>query len=144
MDAVVPIQLDRRALASVVRSSPEFHRFTRELERDTVRLAQQTAMGRVSRRSGAYVTNFETTVTPITGSLTILARLRLFNTKHYAIYIEVGTVAHLIPKVADGRLLVFDYKGKKVFTREQVRHPGTKAQRVIRDTLLKIANGLHS
>lgn len=135
------IVLDRQALAAAVRNSAEFKAFTRDLQRKTERLAARKADGRVKRRTGDYVATFETTVTAKPGSLTTLATLRLFNTKHYAIFIEEGTRAHIIRATKPHGLLVFDVGGATVFTRKPVRHPGTKAQHVIRDTLQAIADG---
>jgi len=138
----MPIRVDRRALATAVRQSPEFRAYTRRLQTKTEHMAVRTADGRVKRRTGDYVKTFETTVTPQTGSQTVLATLRLFNTKHYAIYIEEGTRPHIIRATKPHGLLVFPVNGKTVFTRKPVKHPGTKPQHVIRDTLLKIAAGL--
>ncbi len=50
------------------------------------------------------------------------------------LYLEYGIPRHLIPKTADGRLLVFEVDGKTVFTHKQVDHPGTKPLGFVRQT----------
>lgn len=133
------IKLDRAKLADAVRSSPEFRQLTREIERKTVRAAIHLADEKVKRQTGDYAGNFETTITPSHTTAT-LVRLRLFNTKRHAVFIEEGTRPHIIrPRVA--RVLAFDVGGRRVFAKV-VHHPGTQGHHVIRDTLLRIANGL--
>lgn len=139
MVATVSLRLDRRELADAVRTSPQFRTFTRDLERKTVRTAQRVADSRVQRRTGDYAGNFETTVTLIRTGVN-LARLRLFNSKRHAAIIEDGSRPHTIrPRRA--RILAFDVGGRRVFT-HIVRHPGTKPQHVIRDTLQQIVRGI--
>lgn len=90
------------------------------------------------RRTGRYIGNFETTITPVR-SKTVLARLRLFNTLAYAGIIEGGSRPHVIrPRRA--RVLAFSVDGERVFT-TVVHHPGTRAQHVVRDALLDVARG---
>ena len=56
----------------------------------------------------------------------------------YAIYIEYGTRPHIIRPVR-ARALRFEVNGEVVFTR-LIRHPGTKPQRFIRETVEELQN----
>lgn len=135
MAADVSLRLDRAALADAVRSSPQFRALTRRIEHQAVQNAQRVADSVVKRRTGDYVGNFETTVTPLHQTVN-LVRLRLFNTKRHAIFIEEGTRPHRIPKTGR-KLLVFEWRGQTVF-RHFVHHPGTKAHHVIREALQRL------
>lgn len=132
------IKLDRAALADAMRSSPEFRALTRRIERKAVEHAVHGANAAVKRRTGHYVGNFETTITPV-HQTTTLARLRLFNTAPHAGFIEEGTSPHIIrPRRAS--ILAFDVGGRRVFARE-VHHPGTRAHHVVREALMRLIRG---
>lgn len=135
------IRLDRNALADAVRSGPGFRVLLGRIEKRAIDNAQRIADTRVKRRTGAYVGNFETTVTPRPGPNT-LARLRLFNSLDYADVIESGSRPHVIRATRAHGFLVFEIGGETVFTRNPVQHPGTRPQHVIRDALLQTARGL--
>lgn len=133
------LRLDRAALADTIRSSSQFRTLTRQIEHKTVQSAQRLAATKVKRRTGAYLGNFETTITPLHQTAN-LVRLRLFNTQRHAVFIEEGTRPHIIrPRRAS--ILAFDVGGRRVFARS-VNHPGTRPHHVIRDTLLAIARGV--